>query len=217
MIKVNETKFRFPHADGNCLWTVTEKRGRGTWVATIDKSDPDWAGTKQAFTTEQIEQYIAVETFWKKTAEDSDDFYNSLKLGQIVHYNNGFNNYVRCEVTADKQLLPMALVGEWKSYDLPRRYLNGQPCYGHYAQCISEQKTFHPHSSNIFECQRKANDIDPRSLPAIDLNLPPMTPEQQAVADKYVRLDKIQAIVRESVKPDKIDELFQKLKDILNA
>jgi hypothetical protein len=52
-VKVGIT-FHCNHADGNPLWEVTEKRGRGTWIATVTEDDLDWAGTTRAFTTEEI-------------------------------------------------------------------------------------------------------------------------------------------------------------------
>ena len=92
-----KTRFYAVYADGRPQWEVTRSRGDGVWEAKVVKS-LDWEGTVKVFTTEEISKALAWEAFFKKNAKDHGSFYESLPLGTIVHYDNGFENWVRCEV-----------------------------------------------------------------------------------------------------------------------
>lgn len=206
------TEFQYTYADGNCLWTVIEKRGRGTWLAEINADEPDYAGTQGAFTTEQIEGAIRMSNLWKKSSNESDTFFKGLQPGSVVHYHNGFNQYVRCQVMPDKQLMPIALVGNWREFDLPKRQRNGEIDYGYHAKTIIEHKTFQPHASNIWEFNRKGSS--PALLSAICLEVPPMTVKQGTEATKWKRLDAIRSYLNQDVQPD---EAFTVLKRMLES
>jgi hypothetical protein len=121
-------------------------------------------------------------------ADEGDAWYARQATGSIVHYDIGFNAYVRCEVTADKhkQLKPIALVGEWRDWDLPHRMADGTINLGYHVQHIQEGDTFHPHASNIFEFRLTKNSggwhnddkVDPRNLAPLSLAVPDMKPEE---------------------------------------
>lgn len=198
-IKVG-TQFRHTYADSNALWTVIESRGKGTWIAEIDGSNSDYAGERAAFTTEDIQSSIKMAEFWKQSSDDSEKFYLNLVPGSIVHYHNGFNCYVRCQVMPDKQLLPIALVGEWREYDLPYRCEDGSICLGYHAEQIKFGKTFQPHASNIWEYRgaRQTGDIDPTSLVPRCLEVPPLTVEEEAVAKLWVKVNQIKEAINNS-------------------
>lgn len=186
-IKVG-TRFRYTIADGNPEWEVIEKVGRGVWKAVVVEG-PDYVGTQRAFFTKQIQGSLAGAEHWKKSADQSKAFFASLKVGDIVHYKNVFNAYVRCAVTRSGGLLPIALVGEWKSFDLPTRYIDGTVYLGYHAQNIKDKKIITPHCSNVWEFSRKG--MDPRKLDPISLELPPMTPEEEVQAKKWQKINKI--------------------------
>lgn len=211
------TQFRHHFADGNCLWTVVEKRGRGTWIAEISADDPDYAGNQGAFTTEQIEGNIRIANFWKKSSNDSDTFFDNLKPGSIVHYSNGFKQYVRCQVTQDHQLLPIALVGEWREFDLPRRQQDGTIYLGYHAQQIKDGKTFRPHASNVWEFKgghQKTGVVDPTNSVPLSLEVPPMTASEKVIAEKYRQLDTISELMKSDDGPFVI---LCRLKDYINS
>lgn len=216
MVKIG-TQFRSSYADSNPMWTVVEKRGRGTWIAEINADELDYAGTTGAFTTEQIEGSIRMANFWKKSSSDSDRFFDSLEPGVIVHYHNGFNQYVRCQVTADHQLLPVALVGEWKEYDLPKRQADGTVYLGYHAKQIAEKKTFRPHASNIWEFKgaHQTGDKDPSQMKPWGLEVPPMTGPQKIDARKHQKLNAIRVVLNDNeAEPDVI---FDRLKVLLQS
>lgn len=131
MMKVKiGTKFRSALADSNPLWEVTRKLGRSVWEATVVNEpfeyegrliDSDFVGTTRAFRARDITASLKTEALWAGLRKKHDDYYAGLKPGEIVHYDDGFQAYVRCEVVEDggeNKLRPIALVGEWKSYDL---------------------------------------------------------------------------------------------------
>lgn len=214
MIKVNVTTFRHHYADGNCLWKVTEKRGRGTWIAEI-KDDADYSGVKQAFTTEQIEGSIGLSKLWNNLADEGDKFYNNLVVGSTVHYNNGFNQFVRCKVMPDKQLLPVAMVGNWSIGDLPRRLSDGEICGGYYADKIKKSDPFKPNASNIYENKHDVRVLDPHNMVPINLELPPMTSDEQIKSAKVRKINSIKAICgNNDMTPDgKLDMIRNLLDD----
>lgn len=190
------TKFRYNYADSNPEWKVIQARGRGTWICEVVETEMDYAGTQKCFSSEEIQASIGMSNFWKKTSDDSDWFYKSLKVGAIVHYHNGFGQYVRCQVTSDKDLLPLALVGDWREFDLPRRYPNGEVHLGYHVEQINKKKTLHPHASNIWEySQDLQKKEDPRSLPPIDLSVPPMSEEESRTAKMVKVLESIHSVV----------------------
>lgn len=181
------TTFHWHYADGNPLWVVKKSRGNKTWDCEIDGDDVDFAGTHQVFTTAQIEASLRQSALFTGLMNAHDRWYASQKPGTIVHYSNGFNQFVRCEVVVGRskegkvcnQLKSIALVGEWRSYDLPRRSNTGEIIEGYHAKHISTGETFEPNFSNIYEASADLQKkVDPRTLPPINLSVPEMTPEE---------------------------------------
>lgn len=192
------TTFHSTYADSNPLWKVVSSRGGDTWNCVVVDS-PDWNGTKKVFGGEEIRASIQMAQFWNKIGNDSDSFYQGLPVGAIVHYSNGFNQFVRCQVTKDKQLLPIALVGEWKSYDLPSRYNNGEIVLPYHVKNIVEKKPFQPHASNVYEYSKdlqKRYTTHPRSLNSLILDVPAMTAEQSRTAHFWKKIEAIQTIIQ---------------------
>ncbi len=222
MIKVNITTFHSSFADANPEWIVREKRGRGTWIAEVINC-PDYSGHRSAFTTEQIERSIGMTNFWGKLADAGAKFYAGLTVGSIVHYNSGFNSFVRCKVMEDKQLLPIALVGNWQSCDLPQRMNDGSIYDGYHVDKIKKGTVFQPNASNIYEytiLQKKGSqpigfnpDNDPRNMIPLTFDVPDMTPEQSKAAAKVSLVNNIQNICGGDMTPD---EKLAMIRSLLN-
>ena len=204
------TKFRWTNADSNPLWEVKRARGRGTWDCEVVEG-PDWVGTVKTFSSEEIRSSLGMAAAWKQSRDESEQFYQNLTPGSIVHYNNGFNSFVRCRVSDNHELLPFALVGDWREFDLPQRQLDGTVYLGYHAERIVAASPFKPHASNVYEHRHDARSIDPRNLPAINLDVPPMTAEQEEMAKKYKTLDAIRQLVRTNENPDVIFESIRGL------
>jgi hypothetical protein len=186
------TKFSSSYADSCPTWEIIRSRGRGVWEAKVVDS-PDWNGVVKVFTDAEVKYSVGMGQTFKKIMSDHDKFYSGLTLGSIVHYNNGFEQYVRCEVvmgntrhddtkSPHKVLKPIALVGDW-THDLPKRHVDGVVYYGHHVNQIRTGECMTPNFTNIYEAKPVGQrGKDPRNMPAIDLSVPEMTTEEAATA-----------------------------------
>lgn len=141
---------------------------------------------------------------------DHDLFYANLKPGQIVHYCNGHDQFVRCEVVFGEinnrggnekpgfhgnVLKPIGFIGNYQSYDLPHRLPNGEICYPSATKMDHER--WQPNCSFIWEnpeCSyRKSSynkaSFNPSKSKLIDLSVPPMTMEQQEQAKLWKAIE----------------------------
>lgn len=208
------TKFRSAYADGNCEWEVKSSRGRDTWNCEIVAEDLDYAGTKKVFGTEEIQRSLDMAEVWQKSTDASENFFKKQVPGTILHYSNGFGSYVRCRVTGEGKLLPLALVGKWSNIDLPKRMENGFVNEGYHVKQIKQGKVFRPHASTVYEYQHRENEPDPNTMQPISLELPEMTPDDTAKADKHIRLNHLRGIVNDNkLSPD---EIFTRVKNFLD-
>lgn len=201
MVKVNDT-FQEPYADTIVTFTVMGKRpgSEDVWNCEV-LGDMDWAGMKRVFTTDQINKKMEAARAWKRTGDDSHDWWESRKIGEIVHYNNGFGAWVRGEIVQDgdlRKMKPIALVGDWKSYDLPFYNRRGEvETRGGWVTEVYTGvfKPSRPHASNMYEnpqasCSKAG--VDPRRLEPVDLTPVPLLPELQAqVPYEKMRVDLI--------------------------
>jgi hypothetical protein len=199
MVKIG-TQFRNTYADGNPMWTVTKKLGRGVWEARINANEYDFAGVSKSFRTSDIEASLRRALFFEQLGNEHNLFYASLTPGQIVHYHNGFGNFVRCEVVSghgENALKPIALVGEWRSHDLPSRAPDGSIRRPYHVEKIAEGETMTPSYSLIFEspCFNNRYDIDPRTLDPVDLTVPEMTAQEVAEAKLVQVLHSMQKVL----------------------
>lgn len=198
-------RFRSVIADCNALWEVKRHLGGGSWLCEVvnepieihgKKYEGEHAGVQKSFLAREISGAMAMATMFTEMLSDHDQYYASLSVGQIVHYNNGFQQYIRCRVVYGKDkdgrdgnvLLPIALVGNWGRHDLPRRMRDGSICLGYHAKQIVENDTFTPNYSSIVESPsyRKHGDEPTATviaeLPPVDLTLPEMTAEEVEAA-----------------------------------
>lgn len=156
---VKGTRFFAQWADSNAEWEVLTARGRACECVILSE---EGYNTKRFFAKEEIVRILEWAAFNQKIHDASGAFFKGLKEGQIVHYNNGFNNFVRCRVVEHEgrnQFLPIALVGEWKTWDL-------QPS-GYHARCIREGEIWTPHASTVYEAPQyayKDRTLDPTKL-----------------------------------------------------
>jgi hypothetical protein len=186
------TRFHSVIADGNPEWEIIRSRGRGVWEAKC--LGEDYAGTIRVFTTEQVKHSVGMKLAFERSVDENAKFYASLQLGQIVHYDNGFQNWIRCRVvmgstvhnkSSHKCLQPIALCGNWQKFDLPRRRENGEADLGHSARMVINGECFEPNYGCIYESghwRGFKDSPDPATLAPIDLSVPEMSPEKAAEA-----------------------------------
>jgi hypothetical protein len=195
-------KFRYNHADSNPLWVVRQSIGRGVWLAEVIESE-DWLGTQKSFLSSDILRSTGIENLFARLHNEHDEFYAKLKPGQIIHYNNGFKNFVRCKVVkkdGQNVLLPIALVGEWREYDLPhRREDTGELMLGYHGKMIVNGETFNPNASNLYEFNPSSSShrgFDPTGCEPLELTVDDITPEQEACAALWKLVYKVEETIR---------------------
>jgi len=185
MVRANRMigkRFRHAYADSNALWEVKRSRGRRAYECEI-VDEPveidgrtikgDYAGVRKLFDTREIEAASRWQELMERKWSEHERFYEGLRVGEIVHYHDGFGQYIRCEVVVaeavregidhpeikmgEKCLREIALVGAWRAYDLvPDSY---------HVRGIREHRLFHPNASCIWENPKFARREGPRTLP----------------------------------------------------
>jgi len=173
------------YADSFALYKIVSVTAKHAKIRVVEIGDawvlPAWGHTFN-LPIAKAKAFLAQRDGIAALFKHSDNFYASLKPGQLVHYDNGFNNFVRCEVVATAEgnkLKPLALVGKWTTHDLPRWQDNGEAHFPHHPKRIREGELFAPNESNIYEANPKGKE-DPRGLAPLSLELPERTPEQIA-------------------------------------
>jgi hypothetical protein len=197
-------QFRYCHADSNALWEVKSKKGSGVWLCEIvdepieigDRTYPgDYAGTERVFRSAEIIGAVNMEEMYQELGNQHDQFYAVLTPGQKIHYNNGFGEYVRCEVVEEdgkNKLRPIALVGNWSSHDLPYRRNTGEVYLGYYGEKIKNGDLIEPNYTSIWEANGdKMQSGDPTEMEPIDLSVPEMTEEEEQSAELWKAIWKI--------------------------
>ena len=162
--------------------------------------------------TSEIQQSLAMVSMFAGFQTEHANFYESLSPGDIVHYCNGFGQYVRCEVVRQdmqNKLMPIALVGDWRPHDLPLRQRDGEIYLNHYPQMIEDRKLFDPNASNIWE--HRQDGPDPRQMKPLDLSVPDMTADEKKVAAKWAKIKAVQKVVQEAHSGDP-DDILAKIR-----
>lgn len=205
-------QFRSVIADCNALWEVKKRRGDGIWECEVVNEqytmggvtyDCEYAGQTKVFDERDIRHSASLEVLMSGLKNDNDLYYESLRPGQIVHYDNGFGqSWVRCEVVkvtaldrleGGNALKPIALVGEWKEWDVYRRSRNGSVHYGYCARQVLDGIVMRPTAGGIYESprygRRHMKVTDPTSMKPVSLEAPPLSPDEQAKADLWSVLE----------------------------
>ena len=120
------------------------------------------------------------------------DFWASIPYGAVIHYDNGFNQFVRGIVVDNpnegcKGIRPVALVGNWAKNDLPQRRIDGSIYYPHHADGVLNARIFTPSDTCVYEApayRKGPGKIDPTKLQPKDLTVQEMTAEESAMARK---------------------------------
>ena len=199
---------KFPVADGYAHYVVLRQKPLAVAHVPYGDAYQVSAATIRGLREADVRRQLATQRAFAAMDRHNDDFYSSLEEGQTVHYNHGHGTWVRCvavrgkdkDDSSDRMVLkPVALVGEWREYDLPHRDRSGEMVWGYQATQIREGRTFHPHESTLWESvacvARKRGADDPTAMEAIDISGPP-EPEGSAAED--ARLWRLVARVREA-------------------
>jgi hypothetical protein len=212
MIKINDT-FRSTYADSNALWKVIKKKSSDVYLCEIVNEtfecngkvfSGDYAGVQKVFLSEEINRAVNFKKASEKIKQNCDNYYESLTEGQIVHYHNGFGEYVRCKVNQDKQLVPFALVGRWRTYDLPKRLADGTVQLSYQCKQILNQTPFKPNALNIFEYSEFSdkNNFSPINAPEVDISIPEQTEEEKQISNLWTTVSEIQKEISDNISRD---------------
>ena len=211
------TEFRYTIRDENPLWKVVAKQGRGGYLAEIMSETIDMGpgrdpyvtegGETKAFLTEEIQRALNFEKFWSDLKKSDVERTKQLKVGQIVHVDNGFAQFIRCKVVSSSEsnvLEPIGLVGNWQQRDLAIRYVDGTIGRGTYARFLAGESpkglfndgrtTLGINASNIWELKdQKARDYSMRSArpptPTQTVNFPRYEAPFDPAAEPLLSLD----------------------------
>ena len=191
-----------PHADGQAVYVITDQSGKSVTVGWVDVDDawvlPAW-GKKARIPTSKAQQLIGAREFYDNLANDSGDWWASRKVGETVHYHNGFGTWVRGVIVnenGENRMRPTALVGPWKQFDLWTRSATGEIRWGYHVERIKTGETFKPHASNMFE-NGWNRDGNPTKLTPLEFT----PPEMDANEEKLARLMKFREKVLEALNP----------------
>lgn len=157
---VGET-VQWQRADGYAVYMVTSERPlRLAHVDICDGYTVERALIK-GLTLGDVRAMVEAERRWREAVDATNDIYDHLVPGRIVHYHNAFGQFVRCEVVAAQEdiedgvlnlekgeicLKPVALVGNWREHDLQHD--------SYHVRRIREGGVFKPNGSNIYENSR---------------------------------------------------------------
>lgn len=137
------------------------------------------AALLRGLTLKSVQAMVASNRALSELFRASNSIYDTLEPGTIVHYDNGFNEFIRCEAVpvppgwASRSgskpegkvvLKPIALVGPmrhqepdgtwvqgWHESDLVKRDRAGEIITGHYAEMVLEGELFQPNGGSIYE------------------------------------------------------------------
>lgn len=200
---------RFSVADGYAEYVVwNTKPLQLVWLETGDAYSISVSHAR-GLRLADIEPLVEYDKRTEAMFEAHEDFYANLPVGTIVHYDNGFAQFVRCVRVAGpkgKRLQPLALVGNWQDYDLPRREVDGSINDRYHVRMIREGECFEPNYGSIWErydakgrewamriCRpptptqtvnfpRYEAPFDPTVEPPLSLEVPPLDDEAERVA-----------------------------------
>lgn len=183
-----------PFADGAAVYRIVAVSTSKASIEVVDIGDgwvlPAW-GRKASIALAKARTMVAQRDALAALFSRTDTWWTNQRIGAVVHYNNGFNQFVRgviVEHEGEKKMLPTALVGAgWKPWDLAVINSNGQVSYGTHAQDVIAQKVFQPNASNMIEYpDHILRGPDPRTLKALSLAPPAVSEAQKRLAATVV-------------------------------
>lgn len=176
-------------ADGYAYYKIVKQNTTTVRIEHVDIGDGytvlAW-GRAATIPTSKAEAILRQRDWIANAFHKTEDWWENRKIGEVVHYSYGFNQYVRGVIVAEdneKKMKPTALVGAWRDYDVAVRKPDGSIRYGVYANKILNGETFQPNASNMVEYPEfKLQGTHPSRMPEIRLAAPEMTPEQKALS-----------------------------------
>jgi hypothetical protein len=216
----NGTRFRSTYADSNAEWEVVGDRGRDTYDCRITDDDLDYAGVTRVFGGEDIRRSQKAAQYFDRAVQSKNDWWANRTVGEVLHYHNSFGAYVRgvvVEHEGKKMMRATALVGAWGKHDLPSRRPNGDISNPYHVQKIIDAAPSQYSDTSMYEHPNFRGPmgpnagVDPRTAEAINLELPPMTAEEERVA----KLERIRDQIRDGLAVRNADEFIARMRELV--
>ena len=237
---------RWQRADGYAQYMVLSEKPLRLVHLDLGDGYGVEAALLRGLTLATVQGMVQRERALRDLFTSSNSIYDTLEPGAIVHYDNSFNQFVRCEAVAVPPgwqsrvgskpegkvvLKPIALVGlmrhqdengqwvqGWSDYDLFRRLPDGSVQHGYHAEMVLEGELFQPNGANLFESPeyKRRGGIDPREMEPLSLEPPPMTTAQERIVPLAQAMQAIGLIVNDSALPYTEDVLRLNLDTIPN-
>jgi hypothetical protein len=198
-----------PYADGYAMYEIVGQKGKNFEIAWVDDGGDAWVlpawGKKTTISGTSARSFVERKDAMARLFGAADDWWEAQQVGSILHYHNGFGQWIRGKVVereGKKQLKPEAMVGKWDQRDLWSRRDDGTIAYGYHVEGILSDKVWQPHVSNMYEgeCKTAGN---PTILPPIDLTIPELNPAEQELAGLVQLSNQVQSLLQAAVRTPK--------------
>jgi len=168
-------ELRFPRGDGYARYLIAKQRPFTLVHLELGDAWHADGATIRGFRLQDARVRVEAERRWKADQEAQEratqKFYEE-HLGKTVHYHDGFNQFIRCEVVRAAEdvtdfnnikkgelcLKETALVGKWRSYDLRSDSIHMRGC--------REGRLMRPNLGNVYEFSKdlQKQKTDPRGM-----------------------------------------------------
>jgi len=201
---------RWQRADGYASYMVVSERPLRLMHLDLGDGYMVEASLLRGLTLQDVQGMVDWDRSWRESIDESNAVYLTLKPGRVVHYDNGFGQFVRCEVVAASSqkwhkldaiggvaLKPIALVGNWRDYDLPQRRADGSVYRSYHVRQILDGELFQPNGGNLYESPlyHGRGGVDPRTLEPLSLEPPPATDEEKRFEPLAKKINRIRELV----------------------
>lgn len=216
-------KFPYDVADGRCMFTVTEHVGKGVWRCVCDEGQ-DYAGSVANVDGRMILGILEMNSSFEMTFTRNSEWFESLPDGTVVHLSNGFRQFVRCrvetgeyeeclsgETSTGKHVVAIALVGNWRPFDLPSRRADGTVSLPYHAAHVVNGTHYRPGPQHMWESpyfqesELKDRDGDPRGLDPIPLDVPEMTGEEIETSRRILLIREARDLMTDEATDEALD------------
>ena len=168
-------EINWPRADGYARYVIVKQSPLTLGHLELGDAWHADAATIRGFRLKDAKTEVAMRRRWRAEEEArqkaTEKFYEK-NLGKMVHYHDGFGQFIRCEVVRASEdvdgfhnikagelcLKETALVGKWRSYDLVSDSIHMEGC--------REGRLMRPNLSNVYEFSKdlQKREADPRNM-----------------------------------------------------
>jgi hypothetical protein len=192
------TTFSSVFADGNYTWKVVKRIGGNplSWLCEIVDE-----GTQKAFLDSEIRSKISQRKNIERYLAERETWWDDQKIGTVLHYNNGFGDWIRGEVVdvdGKKVMKPTALVGKWRESEYRPKYrADGELDVPYHVRSIRDSEGWRPDTGCVWEAsdhQRKQYE-DPTTMAPLDISIPELPKEQKEEAALWQKVNQVRDLL----------------------